>query len=141
MIVTGGYNGAYLSSTWILDLSDFSWTQLQDMPGPRRGHGCTTTATGELIIAGGYDGSYLSSVYIYNLKNNTWRRAGDLPAGMIHGWPGMFLWNKHPILLESSSSNIWILDGTNWKKMEATMGAKFEAYDTTTTVPVGIFTC
>ena len=54
----------------------------------------------------------------------------------------MFLWNKHPILLEIYSSNIWILDGTNWEKMEATMGAEFNgAHDTATTVPAGIFTC
>ena len=89
------------------------------------------------------DSRELSSVYIYNLVSNTWRRAVDLPAGMYYVYPVMFLWNKHPILLESLSSNIWILDdGTNWKKMEATMGAEFEgAYDTATTVPVGIFTC
>ena len=143
MIVIGGYNGAPLSSTWMLDLSDFSWTSLMDLPGPRYGHGCTTTATGELIIAGGYDGSDISSVYIYNLINNTWRRVGDLPAGWsYYSFPVMFLWNKHPILLERDSSNIWILDGINWKKMEATMGADFEgAWDTATTVPAGIFTC
>ena len=61
VIVTGGLNGgAFL--TWMLDLSDYSWTQLADLPGPRSSHGCTTTATGELIIAGGYDGSFVSSV-------------------------------------------------------------------------------
>ena len=61
---------------------------------------------------------------------------------MNYGWPVMFLWNKHPILLEHGSSNIWILDGTNWKKMEATMGAEFNGWqDTATTVPAGIFTC
>ena len=143
VIVTGGYNGALLSSTWMLDVSDFSWTSLMDLPGPRRYHGCTTTAAGELIIAGGRDGSgYTSSVYIYNLINNTWRRAGDLPAVMENRYPVMFLWNKHPILLERYTSNIWILDGTNWKMMEATMGARFDGdYDTSTTVPAGIFTC
>merc|ERR1711915_885887 len=141
---TGGANGAGLSSTWMLDLSDFTWTSLMDLPGPRSSHGCTTTATGELIIAGGYDGSYISSVYIYNLINNTWRRAGDLPAGMNdYDFPVMFLWNKHPISLEYYSSNIWILDdGTNWKKMEATMGERFSGrHDTATTVPAGIFPC
>ena len=128
----------------MLDLSDYSWTRLMDLPGPRSEHGCTTTATGELIIAGGWDGSdFISSVYIYNLINNTWRRAGDLPAGWnYYYYPVMFLWNKHPIILESYSFNIWILDGTNWKKMEATMGAEFYGdFDTATTVPAGIFTC
>merc|ERR1712179_776191 len=111
---------------------------LMDLPGPRDGHGCTTTAAGEVIIAGGYDGSYISSVYIYNPINNTWRRAGDLPAGMESYYPVMLLWNKHPILLERSSSNIWILDGTNWKMMEATMGATFDGdWDRATTVPAG----
>ena len=142
VIVTGGYNDHYLSSTWMLNLSDFTWSQLQEMPGPRIGHGCTTTATGELIIAGGSDGSAISSLYIYNLVNNTWRRAGDLPAGMSHDYPVMFLWNNHPIILEPYSSNIWMLDGNSWKKMEATMGDDFEGYfDTATTVPAGIFTC
>ena len=144
VIVTGGYNDHYLSSTWMLNLSDFTWSELQDLPGPRIGHGCTTTAAGEVIIAGGYDGSgQTSSVYIYNLINNTWRQAGDLPAGWNnYFYPVMFLWNKHPIILEPYSSKIWVLDGTNWKRMEATMGDEFDgAYDTATTVPAGIFTC
>ena len=143
IIITGGYNGGYLSSTWMLDLTDLSWEQLQDFPGPRAAHGCTTTATGELIIAGGWDGSGISSVYIYNLLSNTWSQAGDLPAEMNHYYfPVMFLWNKHPIILESYSSNIWILDGNIWKKMEATMGATFYGvYDVATTIPKGALTC
>ena len=61
--------------------------------------------------------------------SNTWSQAGDLPTEMNrYGYPVMLLWNKHPIILESYSSNIWILDGNNWKKMEATMGALFDGY-------------
>merc|ERR1711860_357131 len=144
IIVTGGWNGdGILSSTWMLDLTDSSWERLQDMPGPRRGHGCTTTPSGELIIAGGYDGSdYISSVYSYNLMSNTWKQSSDLPREMKHIVPVMFFWNKHPIILEDESSNIWILDGNNWKKMEATMGATFGgAYDVATTIPAGVLTC
>ena len=147
VIVTGGINGAILSSTWMLDLSAFTWTQLQDMPGPRFMHGCTTTATGEVMIAGGREGqSETTSVYIYNLINNTWRRAGDLPNPRISNfYPVMLLWNKQPILLEALSSNIWIRDdGTsNWNKMEATMGADFKgaAMDLATAVPAELFTC
>jgi len=127
----------------MLDLSDFSWTSLRDLPGPRYGHGCTTTATGELIIAGGYDGSdFKSSVYIYNLMSNTWSQAGDIPTEMESDPSAMFLWNKHPIILEQSSSNIWILDGNNWERMEATMGAMFEGnYDIATTIPPGVLKC
>ena len=142
VIVTGGYNSNFLSSTWMLDLTDYTWKQLQDLPEPRSSHGCTLTAAGELIIAGGHDGSGISSVYIYNLMSNTWSRAGDLPAEMnLHFYPMMFLWNNHPILLEPNSSKIWILDGT-WKRLEATMGAGFNgAADTATTIPAGLFTC
>ena len=113
------------------------------MPGPKRGHGCTTTPGGELIIAGGSDGSgVISSVYSYNLMSNTWKQMSDLPREMKHIFPVMFFWNKHPIILESPSSNIWILDGNNWKKMEATMGATFKGeYDVATTIPTGALTC
>ena len=147
VIVSGGWNGdGRLSSTWMLDLTDFTWTKLQDMPGPRSGHGCTITATGELIIAGGYDDDSIGtllSVYIYNLVSDTWSRMGDLPAGMVHhGYPIMFLWNKNPIITESYSSNIWMLDGTNWEKVEATLGSVFNGkWDTATTVPTGVFSC
>merc|ERR1712200_201691 len=142
IIMTGGHNGdGFLSSTWMLDLTDLSWEQLADMPVPRSGHGCTTTATGELIIAGGIGKE--RSVYIYNLMSNTWSQAGDLPPEMFHYvYPVMLLWNKHPIILEVSSTNIWILDGNNWKMMEATMGARFEGdYDVATTIPAGVLTC
>ena len=144
IIVTGGVNGdGLLSSTWMLDLTDLSWERLQDMPGPRHGHGCTTTPSGELIIAGGYDGSdYISSVYSYNLMSNTWKQSSDLPREMKHIVPVMFFWNKHPIILESPSSNIWILDGNTWKKMEATMGDMFYGInDVATTIPTGTLTC
>ena len=145
IIITGGWNGeGWLSSTWMLDLTDYTWTQLTDMPEPRSEHGCTITATGELIIAGGggKGASYMSTVYIYNLMSNTWDQAGDLPTEIDPYYPVMFLWNKHPILLEWLSSNIWILDGITWKKMEATMGATFDGQsDTAITVPNGIFTC
>ena len=141
VITTGGWNGDYLSSTWMLDLTDYTWTELQSMPGPVGSHGCTVTSSGELIIAGGTG----TSVYIYNLINNTWRRAGDLPNPRTSFNPVMLLWNKQPILLEALSSNIWIRDdGTsNWNKMEATMGADFKgaAMDLATAVPAELFTC
>ena len=145
IIITGGSNfDGYLSSTWMLDLTDLSWERLQDMPGPRAAHGCTTTATGELIIAGGYDGSGISSVYIYNLMSNTWSQVGDLPEIPEMNWSYqvMLLWNKHPIILALRSSNIWILDGNTWKKMEATMGDMFYGInDVATTIPTGTLTC
>ena len=142
VIVTGGWIGnGRINSTWMLDLTDFTWTQLQDMPHVRAEHGCTTTPTGEIIIAGGYAGSYLP-VYIYNPASNTWSQADDLPDEMTYSYPVMILWNNLPIILEYFSSNIWILDGTNWTKMEATMGAEFRGdYDTATTVPAGLFSC
>ena len=146
VIVTGGYNGiGDLAYTHKLDLTDYQWTHCKDMPGPRFGHGCTATAAGEVIIAGGFDryDHLVSSVYVYNLVSDTWSQAGDLPNGMNYDYPVMFLWNKHPIILENFSSNIWILgDGANWQKMEASMGGYFDGLsDTATTVPSGIFSC
>ena len=74
--------------------------------------------------------------------SNTWSQAGDLPAEINNLYPIMFLWNKHPIILDRFSSNIWILDGNNWKKMEATMGATFYGdRDVATTIPPGVLTC
>ena len=139
VIVTGGVNGnGRLSSAWMLDLTDYTWTRLQDMPGPKSDHGCTVTATGELMVVGGSPND--RSVYSYNLINNTWSQVGDLPNGINTYYPVMFLWNKHPIILESGSFNIWILDRTNWKKMEATSGGSYDG-ETAITVPSGIFKC
>ena len=127
----------------MLDMEDYTWTPLQDMPGPRYYHGCTKTSTGELIIAGGFDGvSYLSSVYIYNLMTNTWSQVDDLPAGMEQYIPVMFLWNRHPIILESFTSNIWILEEGEWQMMETNLGAKFMGdEDLASIVPSSLFSC
>ena len=74
--------------------------------------------------------------------SNTWSQAEDLPPEMENTYPLMFLWNKHPIILERTTSNIWFLDGNNWKKMEATMGARFDGdLDVATTIPPGVLTC
>ena len=57
IIFTGGYNGNWLSSTLMLDLTDYSWTARKDMPGPRYEHGCTLTENGGgILIVGGYVG-------------------------------------------------------------------------------------
>ena len=139
VITTGGWNGDYLSSTWMLDLTDYTWTELQSMPGPVGSHGCTVTSSGELIIAGGTG----TSVYIYNLMNNTWRQTIELPDEISYWvYPVMFLWNEHPIILENRSSNIWILMEDGWQKMEATLGAVFDGeLNAATTVPAGLFEC
>lgn len=142
VIVTGGADGGpRLSSTWLLDLTDYTWLRLQDMPGPRCAHGCTITSTGELMIAGGNDGSsFLSSVYTYNLMSNTWTQAADLPSGMND--PVMFLWNNTPIFLEHSSSNIWRLENNEWLQMSSDLGATFDAdEDSATLLPSGLFKC
>ena len=71
IILTVGNRGARLSSTWMMDLTAGTWTQLQDMSGSRQSHGgCTTSPIGELIIAGEKNGEKYTST----------GQAGDLPA-------------------------------------------------------------
>ena len=149
VIITGGVNAAgVLSSTWMLDLTDYAWTKLEDMPGPRLSHGCTMTSTGELMIAGGYNESDVFSVYTYNLMNSIWTQAADLPAEMNSvDEPAMLLWNGQPIILEDDSSNIWILQNSSsssssWVKMSSNLDSDFlGSWATATLVPSGMFTC
>ena len=149
IIVTGGLLAEdTLSSTWKLELTDFTWTQLEDIPTPRYGHACSSSPDGkEIIVAGGRNSSNYesSATFIYNMEENTWRQTEGLPEGWrYYDWPVMFLWNDHPTLVEYDSQNIWIQNPNDlsWELMEATMGANFNGYtDLVGLVPSGMFKC
>lgn len=150
IIITGGYSqDGQLSATWLLDLTDYSWTRLRDMPGPRYTHGCMVTAEKEVLIAGGQDSDHpLSTVYIYSIENNIWRQAVDLPDGWKpthYRFPVLFLWNDRPILLEQLSNRLWILQGKEegWKQMEIPLGVGMfnGEQDSAILVPRGAFNC
>ena len=143
IMITGGYSGDYLSSSWLLDLTNYSWVALQDMPGPRSRHGCTLTAEGEVLVAGGWNGAPITSVYVYNINSNTWRRKQDLPADMIHtNYPVMFLRNDSPILLESSASRVWRLTLDGWELLTEVKGPSIDGMrDVFCIVPKNLFKC
>ena len=146
IIFTGGYNGNWLSSTLMLDLTDYSWTGRKEMPGPRYEHGCTLTENvGGILIAGGYVGhADINTAFIYDILNDTWHKVADLPADMATYNPTMFLFNNSPILLEFGSSRIWQLNSTDgsWQLLAATMGAEMDGrFDTFSLVPTNMFKC
>ena len=145
LFVCGGYNGHYQSSSWMLDLTDYSWIQLQDMPESRYGHACALTMdNNEILIAGGvYNGGDKSTVYIFNISNNSWRQIGDLPSGFnYNGYIEILQWNNQHILLEYGTTNIWLStnNGLSWERMEASMGAKNYG-DVAVVVPMGLYQC
>ena len=144
LMVTGGFNGETLAATWILDLTDNSWSPAAPMLTTRSSHGCMLTGDGEVLVAGGFDGSQdLGSVHVYNIEANAWRPEDDLPEEMYKSYPVLFSWNNMPLLIESDSTRIWQRTGSEWEAMEASVGeVSFYGYhDMTALVPEGMFQC
>ena len=143
LMFIGGVDSETLSSSWMLDLTDYSWTPLKDLPRARESLGCTMTADNEVLVAGGLSADINKpTVYIYNIESNTWRRTDNLPDDMEWYQPVMFLWNDHPVLLENFSSRIWRLSENGWTRMDAYMGATFiGGWNTYSLVPNNLFKC
>lgn len=63
-----------LSDLWKFDVSDRSWTQLPDAPGPQRGGASIAHSKGKLYRMNGFDGTTEQggSVDIFDLATHSW---------------------------------------------------------------------
>jgi hypothetical protein len=70
----GGYPGPYAHDTWVYDLSDSSWTNLNPDPFPpiRRDHAMAYIGDNKVLMFGGYYPAYLGETWLYTLNNNSW---------------------------------------------------------------------
>ena len=71
-LLTGGYDGSYLSSSEVFPST--SGCSLPSLPAPRSQHTLFTTAEARVVICGGVnsEGSRLSSCLVLDVENQRW---------------------------------------------------------------------
>ena len=84
VVLFGGYNpgvdGTYLSDTWILDVSDYSWNQVGGMgPDGRRYHSMIYDRGSKKIVIFGGDGQphHYGDTWTFNTTQNIWMQVAS----------------------------------------------------------------
>jgi hypothetical protein len=71
----GGYPGPYANDTWLYDLSDNIWSNLNppdSVPSIRRDHAMAYIGNDNVLLFGGYYPGYLGDTWLFTLNTNTW---------------------------------------------------------------------
>jgi N-acetylneuraminic acid mutarotase len=80
VLITGGYNGNYLSSTEIFNPQTQTFSAGPIMNSPRSGHTTTFLNNGKILFAGGVGvgWSFLESAELYNTQTKTFSPTGSM---------------------------------------------------------------
>ena len=81
VLLTGGFDGNYLSSTYLYDARTNKWEKKKSFSTKRRAHSCALIEKNKVMIVAGYNGRYISSSEIYSMETNTWQKGPSLPKG------------------------------------------------------------
>ncbi len=130
VVLFGGWDGGYLADTWVYDLSDNTWTNMNPLgnkPTARMGHAIASiSGDDKVVIFGGWDstsssGNYLYDTWVYDLSDNTWTNlnpATHPPDRIYHSMASIT--NEDKILLfggkvgpGSKYGDTWIYDLSN----------------------------
>ena len=148
--ITGGLRideNHTLSSSFMLDLNTFTWTEVAKMIAPRAGHGCVVDKNNEVLIAGGLQNifptpKFLSTVHIYNPVTDSWREDKELPVknGTLST---VLLWNQRLVAPEAGTDKLWERkEDRSWELMNTTLGRKFQGvFGSLALVPAGLYQC
>jgi len=71
----GGYPGPYANDTWLYDLSDNIWSNLNPpdfVPSIRRDHAMAYIGNDNVLLFGGYYPGYLGDTWLFTLNTNSW---------------------------------------------------------------------
>ena len=148
--ITGGLRideNHTLSSSFMLDLNTFTWTEVAKMITPRAGHGCVVDNNNEVLIAGGLQNvfptpKFLSTVHIYNPVTDSWREDKELPVknGTLST---VLLWNQRLVAPEAGTDKLWERkEDRSWELMNATLGGIFQGvFSSLALVPAGLYQC
>ncbi|MEM4308836.1 MAG: kelch repeat-containing protein [Thermoplasmata archaeon] len=92
ILLFGGYTGsAYLSDTWVYNLTTNAWTQkLPGIAPPGRESSTLVynSSANCFILFGGYNGTYFNDTWAYTVSTNTWTNQSPTtspPARNAHG--------------------------------------------------------
>ena len=79
VLVTGGYDVSFFSSSELYDPSTELWTDTGDMNSARDGHTASVLANGKVLVIGGdRHGIHLNSVELYDPLTELWTNASDM---------------------------------------------------------------
>ena len=78
VLVTGGYNGSYLSNSFLYDPTQGTWAATGGLTTARASHTATLLSNGKVLVTGGYNGSCLASTELYNPDTGMWSVSGTM---------------------------------------------------------------
>ena len=84
VLLTGGFDGAFLATTLLGTISGDSvtWVASTNLPGTRRGHAASTLPDGRVLVAGGFNGTYFATTWLGTVSSNsvTWVTSNNMPG-------------------------------------------------------------
>lgn len=79
VLITGGYNGTFLTSSQLYDPATGTWMPTGSLMAGRSHFTVTRLQNGKVIAVGGSTSTHLSSVEIYDPATGSWSPTGSLP--------------------------------------------------------------
>ena len=127
VMIIGGFNGEYLSSTFIYNFEEDTWTSGPDLMVPRENHACSTYLNSnghkKIMVTGGFNGTSLTSTEVLDLEypHGTWQFGPELPV-VLHGHSMVSLENTVYVLGGYSygsgyQSKIYKLVNNQWEEL------------------------
>jgi len=81
VLIAGGYNGGYLSTSYLYNPSDDTWSSSLTGFTAREKHTATCLDDGRILVAGGYNLSYLNTCLIFDSSTNSWSSTTGFVTG------------------------------------------------------------